>query len=50
VKRQLYRCKTCGVEIPPYDFYCDRHRDNDKRDGQNGFLDRLLYKIFGRDV
>ncbi len=50
MKRQLYRCKTCGVEIPPYDFYCDRHRDNDKRDGQNGFLDRLLYKIFGRDV
>lgn len=42
------RCKTCGVETPPYDFYRDLHRDNDSRDGQNSFLDRFVYKILGR--
>ncbi len=47
--RRPYRCKTCGVDIPPYDFYCERHRDNDHRDGQSGWLDRMMNKLFGRD-
>lgn len=49
VRRVDYRCKTCGVQIAPYDFYCDRHRDNDERDGESGFLDGFLGKIFGRN-
>lgn len=48
LRKMSYRCKTCGVDIAPYDFYCERHRDNDGRDGQNGFLDRFIYRIFGR--
>ena len=43
-----YRCKTCGVEIPPYEQYCEHHREIAELYEKPALLDRVINRILGR--
>jgi transposase-like protein len=47
--KQRYVCKTCGVDVAPYDQYCDRHRAIAAiSDTKPALLDRVMNRIVGR--
>jgi hypothetical protein len=46
--KQSYRCSTCGVPRPPYQFYCDQHLDAGEKNDKPLLVDRIMRKILGR--
>jgi DNA-directed RNA polymerase subunit N (RpoN/RPB10) len=46
--RQPYRCQTCGEPIPPYEFYCERHREVGEQDDKPLLIDRIMDRLLGR--
>lgn len=46
--KQSYRCYTCGVPRPPYQFYCDRHLEAGEKSDKPLLIDRVMRKLFGR--
>jgi len=45
---QPYRCQTCGEPIPPYEFYCEQHRDVGQQNDKPLLIDRIMDRLLGR--
>ena len=43
--RMKYLCKTCGVTIPPYESFCDRHREVGELHEKPNLLDRFMHRL-----
>ena len=46
--KQKYLCKKCGIEIPPYQFYCDQHQAVADLYDNPSVLDRFMNRMLGR--
>lgn len=46
--KQNYRCQKCGIEVPPYQSYCDQHQAVADIYDKPSVLDRFMNRLLGR--
>lgn len=46
-RRFEYKCPTCGIQIAPYESFCERHRDVGELYEKPLLIDRIMHRLLG---